>query len=230
MLKPALLLAAMGLGGLMMSRMPTGGPSPSSPPRPAQAPPRVAPECPPEELSCGLQKPVIANGAHRFENETYGLRMSFPRGSEVCLTRSGDYPHGFFAVYARRAGCLERPQRMPPFVSVYAEFNALLETSLLRAARGCDPLSAALRRRVGPAPLAFPHYRSIACRQPSRPGTIEIVVHALAGPWERNDPELPRRTRAILFAATLGTTPARLAPDLARFRRILGSIEIRSRD
>jgi hypothetical protein len=189
----------------------------------------AATKCPPEELSCGLQKPVLSDGVRRFENENYGLRMTFPRGSAVCMTRSGNAPHGFFAAYGSEPSCAERPERRPRFISVYAEFNALFYTSIAEALPdGCGPLSDAVRRQLESRELAFPGHRSATCQTPSGGGNVEISVYTLAGPWDESGPPPAVRSRSIVFSATLGTTPARLGADVARFREVLRSIQIRS--
>lgn len=189
---------------------------------------RAAAPCPPEQLSCGRQQPVVSDGVRRFWNEDFWLGVTFPRGSRVCLIRSGDAPHGFFARYGQVQDCAERPERGPEFIAIYAEHNALFETSLRAIAPAdCGPLSAAVRRRLAAGGLSFPNYRSMACETTVHGGAIEISVHTLAGPWQRAG-SVPGRSRAGIYFATLGTTPARLDADLARFRQVLGSVRISS--
>ncbi|HMG46352.1 MAG TPA: hypothetical protein VK614_02680 [Allosphingosinicella sp.] len=207
----------------------SGAQPPASPQASAAPPPaRVVPSCPPEQLSCGRQQPIVSDGSRRFWNEDFWLGVTFPRGSRVCLTRSGDAPHGFFARYGPVQDCAERPDRGPEFIAIYAEYNALFETSLRAIVPAdCGPLSSPVRRHLGRGGLSFPHYRSVACQTPVGGGAIEISVHALAGPWQRAD-SIPGRSRAAVYFATLGTTPAQLDADLIRFRRVLGSVQISS--
>ena len=185
--------------------------------------------CPADELSCGRQRPVLSNGRRAFENENFALTVVFPRGSAVCLTRSGDEPHGFFAVYEGPRGCPERPERPARYVVIHADFNAVFRTSLAQAVPAdCTPLhadAALLRGRL----LSFPGLASIACRAPAAAGRIELFVYALGGPWQAADEENGGRSRAAVYFAVLGSTPARWNEDLARFRRVLATVRIRRR-
>lgn len=204
-------------------------PRPSAPKATPPAGTPSAPPCPADELSCGLQRPVFSDGVRSFSNENYGVRMTFPRGSAVCMTRSGDAPHGFFAVYGADAGCSERPERPPRFISLYAEFNALFERSLAAVVpETCGPLLESVRQRIGAKPLAFPNWRSVTCQEPSDADSIEIAVYTLAGPWQSSGEQPESRSRAVVYFAALGSTPAHIEEDLARFRVVLASIEIRS--
>jgi hypothetical protein len=191
----------------------------------APSPPRfVTPPCAAEQLSCGKQRPVLSDGVRRFENEELGLSVLFPRGSEVCLARSGDAPRGFFAVYPG-GGCEERPLRPPRAISVYGSYNALSEESVEAAAGDCGAVSPALRFALPAEGLAIPGEHSLMCQTPAADGAIELSVHALAGPWQDGVDGRPR-TRQMIFFAALITLPDRLDEDLARFRALLASIRI----
>ena len=82
------------------------GPKPSPTPT-ASSQTRPPPDCPEEMLSCGKQKPVISNGVEPFDNENYEIRAYVPRGDRVCLSRSGEAPHGFYAAYETARPCEE---------------------------------------------------------------------------------------------------------------------------
>lgn len=218
------------LAGAAFVAMTGIGPRPpapkATPPAGTQSP--SARPCPAEELSCGLQKPVISDGVRPFANENYGLRVTFPRGSAVCLTRSGDAPHGFFAVYRTEAGCAERPERPPTFISIYAEFNATFLRSLAEVVPSdCRPPSGAVRHRIGGWRPALPGLRSVACQTLSRDGAIEIAVYAMAGTWPDGDTPPEARSPYVIYTVTLGTTPAHIESDVARFREVLRSLRIR---
>lgn len=201
-----------------------------SPPSPETAEARPAaparlPPCPAEQLSCGLQKPVRSDGVTPFENADMGLKAVFPEGSQVCLTRSGDAPRGFFASYAAGpAACEEPPRRPPRFITLNSAYNALAYPTLEAAAPDCRPLPDALRGRLG-APLAFPGQRSLVCDTTTREGTIEVTVNAMTG--RRSDDGSPEaRAPTTGYFAVFGTTPDHLDEDLARFRRVLATTEI----
>ncbi len=191
----------------------------------------VASDCPEDDLSCGRQRPVVSDGARPFEDANHYLTVTFPRGSQVCLTRSGPAPHGFFAIYGTPPDCGERPERPPRFISVYGEYNALFWTELGEArTEDCRPPSAATGRRLGSEPLQLTGFPSGVCERPSAPGTVELSVYALAGPWQtQGDPPNLYRYRAGLYYLTLGTTDAHFDEDLARFRRVLASVRIATR-
>lgn len=89
-------------------------------------------DCPEEELSCGRQRPVISDGVTPFVNENYHLNMVFPRGDRVCMTRSGNAAHGFFAVYSPPLGCPARPERGPRFIALGFRPGNRLEPSPCR--------------------------------------------------------------------------------------------------
>jgi hypothetical protein len=201
---------------------PDGG-APAQPRQRASAPAaprRVAPPCPPDHLSCGLQKPVRSDGIHRFVNGEMGVSAIFPPGSQVCLGRSGDAPRGFYAWYgARVQGCPERGDIPATAMGINTSFNALDYTSLRQAAMNCDPLSGKVRRRGGT--LGFPGHRSLACQDLHRDGVIEITVYAMAGrsEWSPHAPE-------VIYFASLTTGPERLDRDLRMFRTFLGRLRI----
>jgi len=187
-----------------------------------------APPCTPEHLSCGMQRPVPSDGVRPFVNEEFGLRVVFPRGSRVCLTRSGDAPRGFFAIYGADAGCAERPERPPRFIVFDLGYNALFRASLAEVLPDdCRPPGAALRRRIGSPAPAFPGLRSAICQLPSRTGDIELYVYTMAGQQPRRDSSPESRTPYAIAIASLGTTAAHFDEDLARFRRVLASARIR---
>lgn len=183
-------------------------------------------DCPERQLSCGRQRPVVSDGVHPFENAEVGLRVTFPRGSAVCMARSGDAPRGFFAIYGPGPTCAERPERPAGFISMNVSFNALFYTRLEQATGDCGPLSADMRWRLGSRGLPFPGYRSMVCQSyDSKSGMVELSVHALAGPWQDFGPTRPK-SRMAIYVAAMGTTPARLDADLARFRRVLAGTRI----
>lgn len=186
------------------------------------------PDCPEEELSCVRQRPVVSDGSAPFLNANYGLTMVFPRGDRVCMTRSGNAPHGFVAHYGDGTGCPERPEQGPRFIALYAEFNALFYTTLAQALPArCRPVSSATARRLRGVSLAFPGFPSTVCETPARPGAIELSVYTLAGPWQQG--ERPgSRVRKAVYYITLGTADAHFDEDLARFREVLASIRIDS--
>lgn len=197
-----------------------------------QAPENDAPEkaavetpaCPPEQLSCGLQKPVRSDGVTPFENADMGLTAVFPEGAPVCLARSGDAPRGFFVNYGDGQGCSERPGRGPRFITLHADHNALFVRSAAEALPGdCRPLSDALQRRLAGA-LAIPGHASAACQGPAAEGAVEVMIYAMAGETEGETPG--SRVPAVVYFAGFGTTQAHFDEDLARFRSVLASVRL----
>lgn len=142
------------------------------------------------------------------------------------MARSGDAPRGFFMIEGPGPPCAERPGRPARSIAISSHFNALFHTRLDQLPGDCGALSAAVRRRLGPEGLAFPGHLSVACER-GDPGsdTIELVVYALAGPWQESGPGEPQSRKAVYFAA-MGTTRAQLDADLARFRHVLASTRI----
>jgi hypothetical protein len=192
---------------------------------PKQIPVSRPPPCPPEELSCGLQKPVVSDGVHPFVNEEMGLRVMFPRGSQVCLTRSGDAARGFYTSLEPVEGCPERPNRRF-FISINTMWNATFHPSAVDYWEGCLPPSGAVRQRLMSGELSFPGHRSMTCQETSDDGMIVLSVNALAREHSGEDLPPEFRTPSTAYSATLGTTLKRLDEDLPRFRRILRSIRI----
>jgi hypothetical protein len=185
--------------------------------------------CPEEELSCGKQRPVVSDGTTRFVNDNMSLSGVFPAGSQVCLTRSGDEPRGFFAIYGAPPSCAERPERPPRFIVLNSMFNALFYAEVEQVLGGdCAPLSSETRRRLG-APLAMPGFRTVLCETRGPNGILEISINFLGGPWVHVD-ELRSRRRQVVYMFTLGTTTDHFDEDVARFRRVLASVRIAPRD
>lgn len=220
-LRPFALLAA--VAAMTATAACTPRPPQRAEPRAAQA---KAPACPAEQLSCGLQRPVRSDGATPFENADMGLKVVFPAGSQVCLTRSGDAARGFFASYAGGPpACEEPPQQPPRFITLNTSWNALFHPTLEAANPDCRPLSTELRRRLG-EPLAFPGQRSLVCDTTRRAGTIEITVNALTGRRQSDDGTAETRAPTTEYFAVFGSTPDHLDEDLARFRRVLATTEM----
>ncbi|HZF94380.1 MAG TPA: hypothetical protein VEZ20_05845 [Allosphingosinicella sp.] len=218
------------LAGLLLAALPAGGCAQrpperdSDPPAAAVAPP---PPCPADQLSCGLQRPVVSDGTAPFANDEFGLRIVFPAGSNVCMTRSGDAPRGFFAIYEGPASC-EEPARPLRFVTVNLSWNALDHRTLEEALDGhCPAPSPETLRRIGPRPLAMAGLESRLCEVPRPGGGAELFVHSLfdIDPAARAHSGAPS---AMVFAA-LGTDPAHFDEDLARFRAILATIRFEAR-
>jgi len=186
-------------------------------------------DCPEEELSCGKQRPVVSDGVTRFRNEDMYLSAIFPAGSQVCMTRSGDTPRGFFAVYGAPPGCPERPERPPRFIVLSAMFNAAFYVRAEEILGGdCRPLSAETERRLG-APLAMHGLRTLVCETRSAGGSIEISMNFLGGPWWEGETPGSRR-RKVVYVFILNTTPDHFDEDLARFRQVLASVRIATLD
>lgn len=190
----------------------------------------AVPDCPTEELSCGRQRPVRSDGVTRFRNEDMYLSAVFPAGDQVCMTRSGDTPRGFFAVYDAPPACPEPPQRSPRFIVLHSMFNATFHADVEDAPDGaCAPVTAGTRRRLGGTTLAMPGFRAVLCEAPRDGGATEISLHFLGGPWQEG--EMPgSRVRAVIYYFSFGTTPDHFDEDLARFRRVLASVRIATRD
>ncbi|HEX8191959.1 MAG TPA: hypothetical protein VF552_03585 [Allosphingosinicella sp.] len=179
--------------------------------------------CPADQLSCGRQRPVISDGRAPFANDEFGLRIVFPAGSHVCLTRSGDAPRGFFAIYEGPASCEEPPARPLRAVTVNLSWNALDHPTLEAALEGrCTAPSAQMLRQLGPRPLAIPGLESRLCEVARRGGGTELFVHSLLDIDPEREPD-PGAPAAMIFAA-FGTDPAHFGEDLARFRAILATV------
>jgi hypothetical protein len=182
--------------------------------------------CAPEELSCGLQKPVASDGVRRFTNSEMGLSAVFPRGSRVCKTRSGDAPRGFYAWYGTPAkGCPERGDIEAARMSIDSSWNASFYTSLRQAAPDCAPLSPSLKRQFGGGNLSIPGVRSLVCGQESKNGAVAIAVYALAG--ARN--AAPVDHLSTIYTAMIETHRGRASRDLPMFRTFLRQLRLGAR-
>lgn len=204
-------------------------PAPAAAARPADNV-AVARDCPDyARLYCGHQRPVVSDGRTAFRNPDMFLSAVFPAGSHVCMTRSGWTPRGFFAVYGAPPGCPERPERPPRFIVLNAIYNAAFDQRIEDAVQGCDPLSAETQRRLSGAPLAMSGFKTLVCETHGPAGAIEITLNFLGGPWQEGD--TPRsRVRSIIYDFHLGTKPDHFDEDLARFRQVLASVRIATRD
>lgn len=185
---------------------------------------RDAPPCPRDQLSCGFQQPVPSDGETVFVNEEFGLSVRFPRGSGVCMTRSGDAPRGFFAVYGIPPNCEERPARTPRAIVVNLSWNGPEYRSIEEAVRTCEPPPPATLRRLGDRPPALAGRTARVCETAGADGSREIVLHAMfPAPGRAAAPGDPP---AILAFAAVSTVPAHAEEDFARFREVLASIRI----
>lgn len=193
------------------------------------APAGEAAPCAPGQLSCGLQRPIISDGIRVFRNRDMGLRATFPAGSRVCLSRSGDAPRGFYARYgATEPGCPERGDGPASSMGIGASFNTTFQRSLGEAAAGdCGPLSGRVTALLAGEALAIPEHRSLACQADRRDGRVEIVVYAMAGSWPDGSPGgSPGDAPRVIYWASLGTEPQRLGQDLDMFRAFLRTVRI----
>ena len=178
-----------------------------------------------EQLSCGLQKPTLSDGVTRFVNEDMGVSAIFPRGSQVCIGRSGDAHRGFYAWYGMDVqGCPERRDVPATFMSVTTMFNALDYSTPRQVAHDeCRPLSPAVIDRLGGHRLGFAgHPSSLACQEGEVDSALTITVYALAGrsPYDKRD------IAHVIYFATLGTDPKRVDEDLQRFIAFLRNVRI----
>jgi hypothetical protein len=183
------------------------------------------PPCPAEELSCGLQKSVVSDGIRAFRNENMGLSALFPAGSNVCLSRSGDAPRGFYAFYGKpQLGCPEGDFESPATMGIGSSFNATFIRSLQDLPSGeCLPLRGRVAELLPGEPLAIVGHRSLACQEERKGGRLQIRVHALAG---RRPDTLDEDAPIAIYWAFLATESNRLEHDLAMFQDFLRSLRI----
>lgn len=183
--------------------------------------------CPPEQLSCGRQHPITSDGVTAFRNEEMGIAALFPAGSQVCMSRSGDAPRGFYARYGTdEPGCPEREDgdARTTFMGIGSSFNPLFYRTLREAAgEDCQPPGDAVLRRLGRPPLAIAGHGSLVCQSMRPNGLIEISVYAMAGRWPDNDPE---GVPYAIYWASLGTREDRLEQDVRMFRTFLNRLHI----
>jgi hypothetical protein len=182
------------------------------------------PPCPADELSCGLQRPVLSDGIQPFRNDEMGLQAAFPAGSRVCRARSGDAPRGFYAWYGTtRTDCPERGDIAATRMAISAMYNAVSHREVRDAVGTCDPLSHSLFQALGGEPLAIRGHRSLLCQSDASDGDIEIWVYAMAGRLPDDAPDDPP---AVIYSASLETSPARWERDLPMFRTFLNAVRI----
>jgi len=187
---------------------------------------RNVPDCPTSQLSCGKQTPVRSNGKDAFVNEDMGIRVVFPEGSEVCLTRSGDAPRGFFMLLESvRNPCSENPDRKA-YLSIDSNFNSSFHKTLIETAHGeCDPLPSGILKYASARDFSIPGHRVLVCGERSNDGT-GVIVYAMGGGTTDSGEGL---VEAIEYRATLGTTEQRAKEDVATFREFLSSLELGNR-
>jgi hypothetical protein len=182
------------------------------------------PSCPAEQLSCGLQRPVVSDGVRPFRNDDMGLQATFPAGSRVCLARSGDAPRGFYAWYgSNRTDCPERGDIPAAYISISSAFNAMFRHSLRESAGDCQALSQSLARKLREQPLEIPGHQSMVCQQDASGNRIELLVYAMAGQQRDDASDV---SPAVIYWASLGTTPDRWAHDIRVFRAFLHTVQI----
>ena len=183
------------------------------------------PPCPPEDLSCGLQKPVLSDGVRRFENAEMGLSAVFPAGSRVCLTRSGETPRGFYAWYGSNAkNCPERGDISATYMSLSSHFNSLFRKSLSQAVPDdCPPLSEAVKQHLAGRPLVIPGHQSQVCQWVRADGWAEIYVYAMAGTHPDDEPDAAPH---VVYWAALETNAERMERDLRMFLLFLKSVRV----
>lgn len=186
-----------------------------------------ATDCPEDDLSCGRQRPEVSDGVTRFSNDNMYFSAIFPAGSQVCLTRWGTAPHGFFVVYGTTQRCPERPERPWRYIVLDASYNAPFYERVEDSLGGpCTPPSAGHRQRLSGLGSVFLGVPILLCETHGPGGNFEIGMHFLSGPlWDRGS-----RLRKAIYDFSLGTSEATFDEDLARFRRVLASVRIATRD
>jgi hypothetical protein len=196
------------------------------------APSRVAAAipCSPDELSCGLQKPVVSDGKRRFINAEMSLGAVFPRGSRVCMTRSGDAARGFYAWYGvETVGCPERGDIQATRMTINSYWNATFYTSLRQVMEhmpNCTRTSGSLKRILRGSSLAIGTVPSRACARDGQNGAFEIDVYALAG---RPLSDTLSRAESTIYVASLETSAERANRDLAMFQTFLRQLRVGNR-
>lgn len=185
-------------------------------PEPPSAP------CPEEELSCGKQRPVISDGRTPFINEEMQIQATFPKGSPVCMTRSGDAARGFYAVFDPEDMLCSEAGSIRSALTISSSWNAMDFAAPREAIYdNCKPLETKIAATIGNDPLAIPGLESVVCmdRKPNR--TFSITVFALGN--SRQDGSGLNDT---LYWAVISTTDAALAADVGRFREFLDTLAV----
>jgi hypothetical protein len=180
-------------------------------------------QCPPEELSCGLQEPVVSDGVHRFVNSEMGLSAIFPRGSRVCKARSGDAPRGFYASYDSSIhGCPESGDGHGAAMGINSSWNSSFNTSLRQAVDKCNPLSPQIVRELSGRRLSIPGVRVLVCEEETPEGATDVTVYAMA----RKESAWPKNVPTTLYFASLELDRAQEAHDLRMFSTFLKHLRI----
>jgi hypothetical protein len=189
----------------------------------APAPASVS-DCPPEELSCGLQQPVTASAGQVFVNHEMGLSATFPASSRVCVTRSGNAARGFYALYGLdRQGCPERGDVAAARMAINSMFNAAEHRSLMALADDCRSLPPAQERTLQSRTLRLDGHPTLTCLEVGHHGWVEITVYALAG---QQPDSLDQTLARTIYMATLVSRAERFDHDLPMFMTFLDGLRI----
>jgi hypothetical protein len=144
----------------------------------------------------------------------------FPRGSQVCMSRSGDSPRGFYASYGKNGGkCREDRLSADASMGIGSVGAAYMDHPLLDIAAHCRPLSAHILTIPSGDSLTLLGGKSLTCQETKQDGSILITVHTLADSTDPAD-------QGPLYWATLSTKPDRMSDDIAMFRRFLESLKL----
>ena len=154
-------------------------------------------------------------------NEEFGIRAAFPAGAVVCESRSGSRLVGLYADIDRARDC-EYPEvkGLVRMIGVRASYNSSFRTSA-GDQLPCAPGSAPAYMMLDFREFVFRGIDSVSCMSRDKDGQIWVVVAALGGPLDQNEPPDPPVTHRVRYRSTLGTHAAHLREELALYRAFL---------
>jgi hypothetical protein len=177
--------------------------------------------CPPDQIQCGMEQPVVSDGRRVFRNEKMGVAATFPASRPVCTSRGkDDHPRGFYAM-----------MRAPDMPCDVLDDSRLMGVEVAQSGRsGCASLDAqSLLRPLTPGtarlfrtPPKLGGAAAVAC-EAHRDDDIQISIFAFAPP-----PADPGGSPGTLYEGYMVTTRAHLAEDVRSFEHFLEGVRIGS--
>jgi hypothetical protein len=161
-----------------------------------------------------------ANGV--AANHEYAFRVSVPRGTPVCIARSGSHPHGFLWNLDRSDCHRNDTRNVVRAMGIWVEYNTAFVPSISKyLSPYCNGSRVVRDKSFSIASMQTAH-----CVHHHANGVVGIDVAAGRGIWLAASADREDNFPRIYYRAWLLTNRASYNRDFGRFRQFVKSIRL----
>ena len=167
-----------------------------------------------------------ADGPQLYRNEEFGIRLTIPKGLQLCVPPEHEHDHGpvFLLRHTKSRACDDLSDER--YVAIFAGYNAVDGTKRLGdyLKSVCTGIGRG-RCRLAPRDLQIAGMRSKAGRVNRKDGWIDIFVVTQGG---KPDPQFDATVPSVNYDLSLHTTARHFDEDLRTFRELLSTVKLSS--